>query len=208
MTGLIRAAALVSGDGYKLQAILDAIYFHEIPDFELIAVISPGKNAKAFKRAERSGVPAFVVDPELFPNMTSHSMAIANKLRDMDADLVILAGYGLDLGVIPYQYKNRIIGTFPSLLPAFEEENDEEVFRAVLERGVKLTGATAYFADNDGKPGHIILQRAMEVRQGDTPETLRSRMIEEVEWKLLTQAVSLYCEGRLSIHGNRVQIAE
>ena len=205
---MIRAAALVSGDGYKLQAILDAIYFHEIPDFELIAVISPEKNAKAFKRAERSGVPAFVVDPDLFPNITSHSMAIANKLRDMDADLVILAGYGLDLGVIPYQYKNRIIGTFPSLLPAFEEENDEEVYHAVLERGVKITGATAYFADNDGKPGLIILQRAMEVRQGDTPETLRSRMMEEVEWKLLTQAISLYCEGRLSIHGNRVQIAE
>ena len=89
MTLLTRAAVLVSGnDGYKLQAILDAIYFHEIPDFELVAVISPEKNAKAFKRAERSGVPAFVVDPELFPNITSHSMAIANKLKDMDVDLV------------------------------------------------------------------------------------------------------------------------
>ena len=83
---MTRAAVLVSGnDGYKLQAILDAIYFHEIPDFELVAVISPEKNAKAFKRAERSGVPAFVVDPDLFPNITSHSMAIANKLKDMDA---------------------------------------------------------------------------------------------------------------------------
>ena len=208
MTFLTRAAALVSGDGYKLQAILDAIYFHEIPDFELIAVISPEKNAKAFKRAERSGVPAFVVDPDLFPNVTSHSMAIANKLRDMDVDLVILAGYRLDLGVIPYQYKNRIIGTFPSLLPAFEEYRDEEVSHAVLERGVKITGVTAYFADNDGRPGHIILQKPLEVRPDDTPEALRTRLMEEVEWKLLIQAVSLYCQNRLSIHGHRVQIAE
>ena len=209
MTLLTRAAVLVSGnDGYKLQAILDAIYFHEIPDFELVAVISPEKNAKAFKRAERSGVPAFVVDPELFPNITSHSMAIANKLKDMDVDLVILAGYRLELGVIPYQYRNRIIGIFPALLPAFEDRQDEEVFQAVLERGVKLTGATAFFADNDGRPGHIILQKTLEVLPGDTPESLRTRQMEEVEWKLLVQAVSLYCQGRLSIHGNRVMIAE
>ncbi len=204
---MIRAAALVSGDGYKLQAVLDAIYFKEIPNFELVAVISPDKNTKAIKRAAASGVPSFVVDPELFPNMTSHSMAVANKLRDMDIDLVILAGYNLELGVIPYQYKNRIISTFPSLIPAFEDEEDDAVFRAVLERGVKITGATAYFADNDGQVGAIIQQRSILVHADDTPETLRTRVMEEVEWKLLTEAVSLYCQGRLSVHGNRVIIS-
>lgn len=205
---LIRAAALVSGDGYKLQAVLDAVYFKEIPDFELVAVIAPGKNNKAMKRAISAGVPAFVVDPELFPNMTSHSMAVANKLRDMDIDLVILAGYNLELGVIPFQYRNRIIGTCPSLIPAFEEEPDDQVFHAVLERGVKITGATAFFADNDGRVGSIILQRAVMVRPDDTPETLRSRVMEEAEWKLLIEALALYCQGRLSHHGNRVLIAE
>ena len=205
---LIRAAALVSGDGYKLQAVLDAVYFKEIPDFELVAVIAPEKNNKAMKRAISAGVPAFVVDPELFPNMTSHSMAVANKLRDMDIDLVILAGYNLELGVIPFQYRNRIIGTCPSLIPAFEEEPDDQVFHAVLERGVKITGATAFFADNDGRVGSIILQRAVMVRPDDTPETLRSRVMEEAEWKLLIEALSLYCRGRLSHHGNRVLIAE
>ena len=202
---MVRAAALVSGDGAKLQAILDSMYFKEIPDFELVAVISSQKGAYAMKRALNAGVPAYVVDPELFPNSTSYSMAVANKLRDMDVELVILAGYDQPLGVIPYQFKNRIIGTFPALCPAFEE-TEGDVQRAVLERGVKLTGATAYFADGDGRVGGIILQRAVEVKPDDTPETLSRRVLEEAEWRILSQSVTLYCEGRLSVHGSRVVI--
>ena len=177
---MVRAAALVSGDGAKLQAILDSMYFKEIPDFELVAVISSAKDVYAMKRALNAGVPAYVVDPELFPNSTSHSMAIANKLRDMDIELVILAGYDLPLGVVPYQFKNRIIGTFPALYPAFED-TEGDIQRAVLERGVKVTGATAYFADADGRVGSIILQRAVEVKPDDTPETLGRRVLEEAE---------------------------
>ena len=139
---MVRAAALVTGDGAKLQAILDSMYFKEIPDFELIAVISSEREAYAMNRALNAGVPAYVVDPELFPNSTSHSMAVANKLKDMDIDLVILAGYEQPLGVIPYQFKNRIIGTYPALCPAFEDV-EGDVQRAVLERGVKVTGATS-----------------------------------------------------------------
>lgn len=200
---MVRAAALVSGDGAKLQAILDSMYFKEIPDFELVAVISSERDAYAMKRALNAGVPAYVVDPELFPNMTSHSMAVANKLKDMDIELVILAGYDMPLGVIPYQFKNHIIGTFPALYPAFEDA-EGDVQRAVLERGVKITGATAYFADADGRVGGIILQRAVEVMPDDTPDSLRRRVLEDAEWKLLSQAVSLYCANRLSIRGNRV----
>ena len=202
---MVRAAALVSGDGAKLQAILDSMYFKEIPDFELVAVISSEKDAYAMKRALNAGVPAYVVDPELFPNMTSHSMAVANKLKDMDIELVILAGYDMPLGVIPYQFKNHIIGTFPALYPAFEDA-EGDVQRAVLERGVKITGATAYFDDADGRVGGIILQRAIEVMPDDTPDSLRRRVLEDAEWKLLSQAVSLYCANRLSIRGNRVII--
>ena len=202
---MVRAAALVSGDGAKLQAILDSMYFKEIPDFELVAVISSEKDAYAMKRALNAGVPAYVVDPELFPNMTSHSMAVATKLKDMDIELVILAGYDMPLGVIPYQFKNHIIGTFPALYPAFEDA-EGDVQRAVLERGVKITGATAYFADADGRVGGIILQRAIEVMPDDTPDSLRRRVLEDAEWKLLSQAVSLYCANRLSIRGNRVII--
>ncbi len=203
---MVRAAALVSGDGTQLQAILDSMYFNELPNFELVAVISPQRDAYAMKRALSAGVPAYVVDPELFPTMTSHSMAIANKLKDMDIELVILAGYDLPLGVVPYQFKNRIIGTWPSLIPAFEDY-EGDVHRAVLERGVKVTGATVYFADGDGRVGSIIAQKAVEVLPEDDPLSLQRRVMEEAEWKLLSQAVALYCDGKLSVHGSRVLIS-
>lgn len=202
---MIRAAALASGDGVKLQAILDSVYFKEIPNFELVAVICPQKDAYAMKRAISAKVPAYVVDPELFPTMTSHSMAVANKLRDMDIELVILAGYDLPLGVIPYQFKNRMIGTYPALFPAFEE-HEGDIHRAVLERGVKITGATAYFADGDGRVGGIISQKAVDVLPGDDTASLSRRVTEEAEWKILTEAVKLYCQGKLSVRGNRVVI--
>lgn len=202
---MIRAAALVSGDGARLQCILDSIYFKELPELELAAVISSRRDAAAMKRSLNANVPAYVVDPDLFPTVTSHSMAVANKLKDMDIDLVILAGYDMPLGVIPYQFKNRIIGTVPALIPAFENY-DGDICRAVLERGVKVTGATSYFADGDGCVGKIIEQRAVEVKPNDTPETLAHRVLEDAEWKLLPRAVALYCDGKLDIHGNRVII--
>ena len=204
---MVRAAILASGDGGRLQAILDAMYFKEIENIELVAVICPQRDAYAMKRALNAGVPAYVVDPDLFPTNTSHSMAVANKLKDMDIELVILADYGRHLGVIPYQFRNRIIGTVPYLYPAFDGQ-EEDVHRAVLERGVKVTGATAYFADGDGGVGGIILQKAVEVRPDDTPETLGLRVMEECEWKLLSRAVALYCGGKLSVHGKRVLIKE
>ena len=204
---MVRAAVLASGDGARLQAILDAMYFKEIPNFDLVAVICPERSCNAMMRALNAGLSAYVVDPELFPTMTSHSMAVANKLRDMDIELVILAGYDLPLGVVPYQFRNHIIGTFPALAPAFEDV-DEDVNRAVLERGVKVTGATAFFADGDGRVGGIILQKAIDVLPDDTPESLATRVMEECEWKLLSRAVALYCGGKLEIHGKRVIVKE
>ena len=202
---MIRAAALASGDGVKLQAILDAMYFGELPEFELVAVISPEKDAYVMQRALNAGVPAYVVDPDLFPTMTTHSMAVANKLKDMDVELVLLADYGVSLGVIPYQFKNRIIGTCPSLYPAFAEV-EGDVCEAVLARGCKLTGATSFFADGDGRVGSIIDQRAVVVLPDDTAETLARRVTEEAEWGLLTDAVKLFCAGRLSVRDNRVLV--
>ena len=143
----VRAAALVAGDGAMLQAILDSMYFHEIPNFELTAVIAPTRDAYAMTRAINAGVPSFVVDPELFPNMTSHSMAVATKLRDMDVELVILAGYDRSLGVIPYQFKNRIIGTYPALYPAYNEEENADPVALALESGLKVTGVNVKVGD-------------------------------------------------------------
>ena len=168
---MVRAAALASGDGARLQAILDAVYFNEIPNFSLEAVICPQRGCYAMTRSLNAGVPAYVVDPELFPNITSHSIAVANKLKDMDIELVILAGYDLPLGVVPYQFKNRVIGTYPALYPAFNEEEGDPV-ALTLETGLKVAGATAYFSDGDGRVGAVILQRSMEVQPEDTVETL------------------------------------
>ena len=193
---MIRAAALASGEGEKLQSVLDAIYFGELPQFELAAVITPEKNANVTQRAIRAGIPTYVVDPDLFPTMTSHSMAVANKLKDMDVDLVLLCDYDLPLGVIPYQFKNKMIGTWPTLCPAFED-CEGDVFEAALAYGCRVTGATSFFADGDGRVGRIIDQKAVEILEGDTPETLARRVMEQAEWPLLAEAVKLYCEGKL-----------
>ena len=202
---MIRTAVLVSGDGSRLQTILDSMYFREIPNFELTAVISTEQNEYALRRAANAGVQAFVVEPGLFPTRISYSMAISNKLKDMDIDLVVLAGFNMPLGVIASQFRKRIIGVYPALVPAFVD-CDESPARAALERGCHVTGATAYFADIDGNVGPIIAQQAVEIKQGDTPETLERRIMEEAEWKLLPRAIILYCQNRLEIHGERVVI--
>ena len=197
---MIRAAALVSGDGALLQTVLDSMYFGEIPNFELCAVICTESDAYALRRARNSGVEAFVVEPSLFPTKLSYSMAVSNKLRDMDIDLVILAGYNMPLGVISTQFRKRIIGVYPSLIPAFVNCDDAP------ERGCRVTGATAFFADIDGNIGPIIAQQAVDILPNDTPESLSRRIMEDAEWKLLLKAIILYCQNRLEIHGDRVII--
>ena len=203
---MIRTGVLVSGNGARLQCVLDSMYFGELPDFELTAVIMTEANPYALRRAKNANVPAYVVETSDFPTKLSYSMAIANKLRDMDIDLVVLAGYDMPLGVVATQFKSRIIGVYPSLIPAFE--GNENPVRAALERGCKLTGATAYFANIDGGIGAIIAQHPVAVKQGDDVESLSTRIMEEAEWKLLPKAIGLYCGGKLEIHGERVVIKE
>ena len=202
---MVRAAVLASGDGVRLQMILDAVYFNEIPNFELVAVICPQRSCFAMTRAISAGISAYVVDPELFPNMTTHSMAVANKLKDMDIELVILADYSAPLGVVPYQFKNRIIGTYPALYPAFSEE-EGDLMALTLESGLKVTGATAFFSDGDGHVGAVISQKALTIAADETPESLASRLMEECEWPLLKEAITLFCSRRLSVRGKQVEI--
>ena len=206
---MVRAAALVSGDGAKLQAILDSMYFKEIPDFELVAVISSEKDAYAMKRALNAGVPAYVVDPELFPNMTSHSMAVANKLRDMDIELVINAGFYPGVGrETAKSFRNRVIAVQPSLVPAFETLRGDAVHEAVLARGLKVTGATAYLVDETGGVGPVLLQKAVPVLEDDDVTTLKRRVLTDAEWKLLPEAVKRFCAGKIRLHGGRAQLLE
>ena len=205
---MIKTAVLVSGGGTNLQAIMDAHLFGEIPNCELTAVISSDPEAYALVRAKSANIPAYVVDRTLFPNQATFSTALLQKLEDLDIELVVLAGYVHPLGgSILRAYENRIMNTFPSLLPAFGDCDGAGLapYEAALRAGVKLSGATAYFVTADST-GPIILQQAVEVWEGDTPKTLQRRIMEEAEWKLLPRALALYCQGALHVEDGVVHI--
>jgi phosphoribosylglycinamide formyltransferase-1 len=203
----IRGVALTSSGGTLLQCLLDAQYFQEIPNFKLEAVITSDPASYAITRAHTAHIPIYVVDPRDFPSQASYCQAVANKLKDMDADLVLLTDYSEPLGEAAYRFRNRIIGIYPSLLPAFENAGDT-LFQSILEEMPEKTGATTYFLAPDGSRGPIILQRTTEIRSGETPEELRSRVMEEVEWKLLPETVRLFCENRLKIEDGKVTIQD
>ena len=205
---MIKTAVLVSGGGTNLQAVMDAHLFGEIPNCELTAVISSDPEAYALVRAKSANIPAYVVDRSLFPNQATFSTALLQKLEDLDIELVVLAGYVHPIGgAILRAYENRIVNTFPSLLPAFGDCDGAGLapYEAALRAGVKLSGATAYFVTAE-RTGPIILQQAVEVWEGDTAKTLQRRIMEEAEWKLLPRALALYCQGALHVEDGVVHI--
>ena len=208
---MVKTAVLVSGGGTNLQAIIDANIFGEIKNFELAAVISSNPEAYALQRAENAGIPAYVVDRSLYPNRYSYSDALVKKLRDLDIELVVYAGFNyiLDKQFVK-AFENRIINIHPALIPSFCGDGffGIRVHEAALEYGVKLSGATAHFASEITDNGPIILQKTVEVKEDDTPKTLQSRIMEEAEWVILPKAISLYCEGRLKVMGRIVHILE
>ena len=207
---MVKTAVLVSGGGMALQAILDAHFFGEIENCELTAVISSDGEAYALTRAHAALVPGYVVDASLFPNNSSFSNAVFGKLRDLDIELVVLAGFDYDLDrQTLHFYRNRILTTWPSLVPAFSDPAYQglALHERVLASGVRITGATACFLSEDGTAGPIILQKAVEVQRGDTARTLQRRVMEEAERPLLSDALRLFCAGRLEVHGGTVGIA-
>ena len=208
---MVKTAVLVSGGGTNLQAIIDAHIFGEIKNCELTAVISSNPEAYALERAKNAGIPSYVIDVDIFPNRASFTEAVLKMLMDLDIELVVLAGfmYVLDEPFIR-QFRNRVINIHPSLIPAFCGEGyyGLKVHKMALDYGVKVTGATAHFATEEADAGPIILQRAIPIEPDDTPETLQRRVMREVEWKILPEAVSLFCEGRLRVEGRVVRILE
>jgi phosphoribosylglycinamide formyltransferase-1 len=208
---MVRTAVLVSGGGTNLQAIIDAHAAGEIPDCELAAVISSNPEAFALKRAEKAGIPHCVVDVRQYPDRGEFYAAILDKLQELDIELVVLAGFMYILGPeIISQYRNRIINIHPALIPAFSGPGcyGLRVHEMALAKGVKITGATVHFVNEGVDAGPIILQKAVDVRENDTPQTLQRRVMEEAEWKILPRAIALYCSGRLKVEGNIVRIVE
>lgn len=205
---MTKAAALVSEGGAKLQALIDCVYFNEIPDFEL-TVISSDPKAYAMTRAKNAGLPCYVVEEAIFPNGASFALALLNKLRDLDIGLVILSDFFPAIGEGTARlYSGRVLGVRPALVPAFDGLRDSAVCAAAVARGIKLTGATAYYADDSGGVGPIIAQKTVEVLPDDTAGSLRRRILEEAEGQLLTDAVKNHCRGRLTIEDGRVTTLE
>ena len=208
---MLRVAVLVSGGGTNLQAIIDAIDAGKITNTQIVSVISNNKNAYALERAKNHGIPAACISPKDYADRPAFYEALLAALEDVQADLIVLAGY---LVVIPeimiQKYRNRIINIHPSLIPSFCGTGyyGLKVHEGVLERGVKVTGATCHFVDEGTDTGPIILQKAVEVQPSDTPEVLQRRVMEQAEWVIMPQAIDLIANGKVSVVDGKTVIAE
>lgn len=191
---MLRVAVLVSGDGTNLQAIIDAVKDGTITNTELVAVISNNANAYALTRAKENGIEALCISPKDYADRADFHKALLEKINELKVDLIVLAGY---LVKIPeemvHQYSHRIINIHPSLIPSFCGVGyyGLHVHEAVLEKGVKVTGATVHYVDEGMDTGEIIAQKPVMVEEGDTPEILQKRVMEQAEWKLLPAAINM-----------------
>lgn len=206
---MLKIAVLVSGGGTNLQAIIDGIENGSITNTKIETVISNKKDVYALERAKNHGIKSSVVSPKDFDTREAFNKALLEEIDHAQVDLIVLAGF---LVIIPEilikSYRNKIINIHPSLIPAFCGAGyyGLKVHEAVLSRGVKLTGATVHFVDEGTDTGPIILQKAVEVNEEDTPEVLQRRVMEEAEWHILPQAIDLIANHKLEIKENRVTI--
>lgn len=206
---MLKIAVLVSGGGTNLQAIMDAIDDQTITNTKIEVVISNNKNAYALERAAKKGIPNLCISPKDFADRAEFNRVFLEKLNSYHVDLVVLAGF---LVVIPpemiAEYKNKIINIHPSLIPSFCGTGyyGLKVHEGVLNRGVKVTGATVHFVDEGTDTGPIILQKAVEVQSDDTPEILQRRVMEEAEWKILPQAIDLIANDRVVVEDHKTRI--
>ncbi len=206
---MLKIVVMVSGGGTNLQAIIDGVKDGTISNTEIAGVISNNKNAYALLRAQESGIPNVCVSPKDFASREKFNEALLETVDGFAPDLIVLAGF---LVVIPpamtEKYQNRMINIHPSLIPAFCGTGfyGLKVHEAALARGVKVVGATVHFVDEGTDTGPILLQKAVEVKQGDTPEVLQRRVMEQAEWKILPQAIDLIANGRVKVENKKVLI--
>ncbi|MBD5549625.1 MAG: phosphoribosylglycinamide formyltransferase [Lachnospiraceae bacterium] len=206
---MLRVIICVSGGGTNLQAIIDAKAAGKLENAELVRVISNKKGAYALERAEKAGIESVCVSPKDFPDREAFHEALLKTVEEAAPDLIVLAGF---LVVLPKEmisrYRNRIINIHPSLIPSFCGNGyyGLKVHEAALARGVKVTGATVHFVDEGTDTGPIIIQKPVAVQEGDTPEILQRRVMEEAEWILLPEVIRLIAAGRIHVTEGRVYI--
>lgn len=206
-----RIAVLVSGGGTNLQALIDAQGRGEIVNGAIAAVISSSPRAFALERAAKAGIPGYVVDRSQYDNNRAMTCALVEQLRALHIDLVVLAGFMTILTEeLVRAYPNAMLNIHPALIPSFAGPGcyGLHVHEQALAYGVKLSGATVHFVSETCDGGPIVLQKAVDVLTDDTPETLQRRIMEQCEWKLLPQAVSLFCQDRLRVEGRTVRILD
>ena len=208
---MLNVVVLVSGGGTNLQAIIDAVDSGVITNTKIAGVISNNKNAYALERAKQAGIEAVCVSPKDYENREQFNQEFLKTLDSYQVDLVVLAGF---LVVIPpamiQKYENRIINIHPSLIPSFCGTGyyGLKVHEGALARGVKVTGATVHFVDEGTDTGPIILQKAVEVQNGDTPEILQRRVMEQAEWEILPRAIHLIANGKVTVKDKKAVVEE
>ena len=206
---MLKIAVCVSGGGTNLQAIIDGIESGVIKDTEIVLVFSNNPNAYALERAKKAGIPAVCKSPKTYPSREDFNKDFLDTLVNAKPDLVVLAGC---MVVIPKEivraFPNRIINIHPALIPSFCGQGyyGLHVHEKVLERGVRVTGATVHFVDEGTDTGPIILQKAVMVEQGDTPEILQKRVMEQAEWKIMPRAINLIAQGKVKVEDRKVII--
>lgn len=206
-----KIAVLVSGGGTNLQALIDSQKRGEIKNGEIVCVISSNPDAYALTRAENNNIQTEVIRRKDYEKFEDYDKALTNLLVSKGIDLVVLAGFMTILGTtVISEFRNRIINIHPSLIPSFCGEGfyGLRVHEGALEKGVKVTGATAHFVNEICDGGPIIIQKAVEIQNGDTPEILQKRVMEQAEWKILPKAVSLFCEDKIKVIDNKTEILE
>lgn len=206
---MLRIGVMVSGGGTNLQAVLDNIADGRLPRCKVVTVVSSKPSVFALERAKANGIPAKVISRKSFETLEAYDDAVLAHMKSHGVELIVLAGFLSLLGEkVCNEYNNSIINVHPSLIPAFCGKGHYGIIphQKALEYGVKVTGATVHFVETEYDSGPIILQKAVEVIPGDTPETLQRRVMEQAEWQLLPEAIRLYSEGRLKINGRHVEI--
>lgn len=204
-----RIAVLVSGGGTNLQALIDAQERGEIINGRIAAVIASKPGVYALERAKKASIPGYIVARKDYDSSRSMTVALVDKLKSLNIDLVVLAGFMVILTEeMVKAYPNAILNVHPALIPSFCGEGyyGLHVHEKALEYGVKVSGATVHFVSEECDGGPIVLQKAVAVEESDTPETLQRRIMEQAEWVLLPRAVSLFCQGRLQVEGRTVRI--